>query len=81
VPIIIQCTCNTLGYIRNPLGSITYLNNLKRVLHNLNKVLKEHNTFMKIFCKQYGINYFSPGYWRGNIVYADNYSMHVQYFS
>jgi hypothetical protein len=35
---------------------------------------------MKAICKQYGLNYFGPGYWRG-ISYAQNYTMHLQYLS
>jgi hypothetical protein len=35
---------------------------------------------MKVICKHCGLNYFGLGYWRG-IVCAQNYTMHVQYFS
>ncbi len=38
----------------------------------------ERNTFMKVFYKECGLNYFGPGYRRG-IACAYNYSMKMQY--
>jgi hypothetical protein len=35
---------------------------------------------MKIIYKHYGLNYIGLGYHKG-IVYAQNYSIHVQYLS
>jgi hypothetical protein len=60
------------------LGSITYFKNPRRVLHSPNKTKKERNTFMRVFYKHYGLNYFGPSSWRG-IAYVQNHSMHIQY--
>jgi hypothetical protein len=58
-----------LGYVKNSLGSIIYSKNIIKVLHNHKKTYREHNTLVRILCKQYGFNYFSLGYWKG-IAYA-----------
>jgi hypothetical protein len=60
-----------LGYIRNPLGFITYLLKPGGVLHSHTKTYKESNTLV-------GFNYFGLGYWRG-IAHAHNYSIHMHY--
>jgi hypothetical protein len=43
--LINACAIPLLQYIKNPLGSITYLLNLGMVLHNQTKTYKESNTF------------------------------------
>jgi hypothetical protein len=49
--------------------------NKKTFLHSQKckvQTLKESNTFMKVFYKHHGLNYFGSGYQRG-IVHAQNY--------
>ncbi len=73
------CAILLLGYIKNPLGSITYILNPRGVLHSHTKTYKENNTFMKVFCKHHGLNHFGLGYCR-SIACAHNYSMHMLLF-
>jgi hypothetical protein len=56
-----------VGYLRNTLGSITYLLKLGGVFHNLTKTLnlkpyKETNTLLGVFNKHHGLNYFGLDY-------------------
>jgi len=81
VPIITQCTCNTLlQYIKNPLTSIMYLLKPRGVLHSHTKTYKESNTFFGVIYKHHGLNYFGLGYRRG-ITHAYNYLIHMHYLS
>jgi hypothetical protein len=63
------CAIPLLGYIKNCLGSITYLLKLEGVLHNHTKTYKESNTLFRVICKRHGFTYFGLGYRRG-IVHA-----------
>jgi hypothetical protein len=71
------------GYLRNTLGSITYLLKLGGVFHNLIRTLnlkpyKKINALLGVFSKHHGLNYFGLDYQRG-INYVSEYSMHMQY--
>jgi hypothetical protein len=54
-----------MGYIRNPLGSITYLLNPRRVLQRYTRTYKGSNILVKEIYKHHGLNYIGLGFWRG----------------
>jgi hypothetical protein len=58
------CAIPLLGYIKNLLGSITYLLKLERVLHSHTKSYKESNTLFGVIYKHHELNCFSSGYWK-----------------
>jgi hypothetical protein len=63
------CAIPLLRYIKNLLGSITYLLKPERVLQGHTKTYKESKTLFGVIYKHYGFNYFSLGYWK-DIVHA-----------
>jgi hypothetical protein len=58
-------TIPLLGYLKNTLGSMTYLLKLGSVFHSLTKTYKQSNTLLGVFSKHHGLNYFGLDYQNG----------------